>query len=188
MALSRSVRFANRIKAFWKFCLSFRKRDWVLRDYPVWIGEQELGPELESSRFKRHQYRASVVGWTLSAWGDSPTDAMDDLNTNFETAKAGKMREDQPLPRPGTHVPIEFSSQERVNLHPDLAQDFIQRVLELDWAWISDESSLWDFHADETNERLNAKIMDLYGVDVSDLESGKLSEIFDRIAGKEKAV
>ncbi|MGA9586626.1 MAG: hypothetical protein WBQ95_14935 [Terracidiphilus sp.] len=50
------------------------------------------------------------------------------------------------------------------------------------WAWISDESSLWDFHIDETNERMWAKILEVYGVDVSDIESARLSEIFNRIA------
>ena len=66
--------------------------------------------------------------------------------------------------------------------HPELAEDFVRRVLGLDWAWISDESSLWDFHTSETNELLCTKIMQVYGVDVSDIESGKLSEILDRIA------
>ena len=73
-------------------------------------------------------------------------------------------------------------------MHLDLAQDFIQRVLELDWAWTSDESSLWDFHTEETNDRLNAKIMGIYGVDVSDIKSGNLSEIFERIASKEQSL
>ena len=52
----------------------------------------------------------------------------------------------------------------------------------LDWAWISDESSLWDFHTDDTNEKLWAKILEVYGVDVSDIESARLSEILNRIA------
>ena len=46
--------------------------------------------------------------------------------------------------------------QERVNAHRDLADHFIQRVLGLEDAWISDESSLWDFHTDETNQHLRA--------------------------------
>jgi hypothetical protein len=51
----------------------------------------------------------------------------------------------------------------------------------VDWAWISDESSLWDFHEDETNESLTDKIRHIYGVDVSDISSGNLANIFDRI-------
>ena len=56
------------------------------------------------------------------------------------------------------------------------------RVLGLDSVWISDESSLWDFHTDETNENLANRIKDMYGADVSDISSGNLADIFDRIA------
>ena len=45
----------------------------------------------------------------------------------------------------------------------------------------SDESSLWDFHVESDNSRLNAKIMEVYGVDVSDIQSGRLAAIFERI-------
>jgi hypothetical protein len=55
-------------------------------------------------------------------------------------------------------------------------------VLNLDWAFISDESSLWDFHEAKTNEALIARIKEVYGVDVSDIESAKLPEILERIA------
>jgi hypothetical protein len=63
----------------------------------------------------------------------------------------------------------------------------VHRVLELKWAWISDESSLWDFHQDETNSALISRIKELYDVDVSDIQSARLSEILDRIAAKRKA-
>jgi len=154
----------------------------------VWIREQKPDPAFSAPRFKQSRYHASIIGWTLSGNGNSRAEAMDELNTNFEKAKAKKVEQGKPLPRPGTSVPIEFASQDRVNLHLDLAQDFIQRVLELDWAWTSDESSLWDFHTEETNDRLNAKIMGIYGVDVSDIKSGNLSEIFERIASKEQSL
>jgi len=108
---------------------------------------------------------------------------MRDLRAKFETAKM----QSKPLPRPGTRVAIEFASRQRVNTHQDLVEDFIRCVLDLDWAWISDESSLWDFHTEETNARLNDKIKEVYGVDVSDIESGRLSEILDRIATERAA-
>jgi hypothetical protein len=59
-------------------------------------------------------------------------------------------------------------------------------VLGLDWAWISDESSLWDFHHDETNDALISKIDEVYGVDVSDIQSARLTEILERIATRQK--
>lgn len=182
MALPHTVRFANKSRAFWKLLLSFRKRDWVLSDYPVWTREQEPDPEFTALRFKQHRYVASIVGWTLSGSGDSATEAMDNLKVNFETAKAERAREAKRSPRPGTRAPIEFASQAHVDLYPDLAQDFVRRVLELEWAWISDESCLWHFHTEETNDRLNVKIIEVYGVDVSDIESGRLADILDRIA------
>lgn len=90
------------------------------------------------------------------------------------------------MPRPGTHVPIEFAANERVEAHRALADDFINRVLELDWAWISDESSLWDFHENDTNEELCTRVKDVYGVDISEVKSARLCEIFERIAREDK--
>ncbi len=114
--------------------------------------------------------------------GDSREEALNNLRAKFLTRKAKLAEEKEPLPRPGTNVPIEFVSQKRVNAHPQLAQDFIQRVLELPWAFISDQSSLSDFHTEENNDAQFAKIREVYGVDVSDIESGNLYQILDRIA------
>ncbi len=72
-----------------------------------------------------------------------------------------------------------------MDANPELAEDFVRRVLNLDWAWISDESSLWDFHDSDDNQALIAKINEVYGVDISDIESAKLWQILDRIAASE---
>jgi hypothetical protein len=172
----------NQVSAFWKLCLSFRKHDWELNDYPISIRVQELDPEYTAPRFKQHRYIARVVNWTLCGSGDTGQEAIRDLATKFEAAKVERKRQGKRPPRPGTRVPVEFASQERVSAHQELADDFIRRVLELDGAWISDDSSLWDFHTNETNELLYARINEVYGVDVSDIESARLSEILDRIA------
>jgi hypothetical protein len=113
----------------------------------------------------------------MAGSADSRLGALEELRKNFERFRATKPN----LPRPGTKVPIEFATRERVDQHSDLAKDFIKRVLDPEWAWISDESSLWDFHGDETNESLTDKIQRIYGVDVSDISSGNLADIFDRI-------
>jgi hypothetical protein len=76
---------------------------------------------------------------------------------------------------------IEFASQDKVSTHPELTQDFVRRVLEVDDAWLSDESSLWDFHMEGNNDALFSRIEQIYGVDVSDIHSGNISEILDRI-------
>jgi hypothetical protein len=88
------------------------------------------------------------------------------------------------LPRPGTRVPIQFAASIRVNPHARLARDFAKRVLGVEWAWISDESSLSDFSSEGTNDPFVQQIRAVYGVDVSDIPSGNLADILDRIAQK----
>jgi hypothetical protein len=161
--------------------LSLRKRRWELDDYPVVMREQEVDPKYTGTRLKQWRYAASIVNWGLSGSGDTEQEALQVLKRNFTTAKLEKAKTGMSLPRPGIHVPIQFASQELVEAHSELAEDFAHRVLNLDWVWISDESSLWDFHGNDTNDMLTAKIKEVYGVDVSDIQSAKLSEIFERI-------
>jgi hypothetical protein len=172
----------NRVLAVWKLCASFRKRDWELRDYPVAVKEQAVEPAAEARRFKLRRYMAFIVNWGLAGDGDTEQDALRQLESVFGSVKAERKRTGERLPRPGITVPVQFAASERVSAHPELAADFTQRVLELQWAWISDESSLWDFHTNETNDALIAKVRQVYGVDVSDIKSARLWEIFDRIA------
>jgi len=103
------------------------------------------------------------------------------LRQNFESVKRRRKEEALPAIRPGTNWPLEFASQEKTATDESLSEDFIQKVLGLDWAWISDESSLWDFHTERTNDLLVAKISEVYDVDVSDIESARLGEILERI-------
>ncbi|MBB5316588.1 hypothetical protein [Tunturibacter empetritectus] len=117
----------------------------------------------------------------ITGSGDTPAAAKEKLKESFRTVRNRRLEDGKPLVRPGRSWPIEFASQEQVNKHEALGEDFIRRVLDLDWAWISDESSLWDFHAESDNSRLNSKIMEVYGVDVSDIQSGRLAAIFERI-------
>jgi hypothetical protein len=174
------VRLRDAIRRFWKWCRSFAKTDWELQDYPVSIKKQM--PDLNlPARFTQHQYWARVLAWHIGAGGASKGDALNALGEQFAKRKKDWLKDGKPLPRPGINVPIEFASQERVNAHTKLVEDFIHRVLGLPSAWISDESSLWDFHFEETNEALLAKIREIYGVNVSDIESARLSEIFERI-------
>jgi muramidase (phage lysozyme) len=67
-------------------------------------------------------------------------------------------------------------------MHPELKADFVRRVLDLSWAFLSDESSLNDFGPEKSNDFLVSKIREVYGVDVSDITSGNLAEIFERIS------
>jgi hypothetical protein len=188
-AMKKAVHIANQLRALWKLCLSYRKRDWELSDYPVVFRTQipDYASAYDSPRFKLHRYVASIVNWHITGCGDTREEALQELSSTFAVIKLRKKETENPLPRPGTRVPIEFAPQDRVNAHPALSEDFIHRVLELDSAWISDESSLWDFHTDETNDTYYTKIKNIYGVDVADIKSARLCEIFDCIAAAGKS-
>ena len=179
--------FRETLVASWKYCLSFRKGKWELSDYPVVIREQKMDLNLgfEAPRFEQQRYLARVVNWwALNGGGNTPREAMQDLAVHFEEMRSERERERKALPRPGTTVPIEFAPTEQVDADPDLKDDFIHRVLGLEWAFISDGSSLWDFHTGPSLDTFHIRIMELYGVDVSDVASGNVALILSRIAAK----
>jgi hypothetical protein len=154
------------------------KREWTLDDYPIRVWRRAVNERSHKSRLKPLQWSADVINWPgLSGSANSRPEALEELRKNFDRSKA----ERSSRPRPGTKVPIEFAASDRVGQHSELAKDFVKRVLDIDWAWISDESSLWDFHENETNESISDKIRLIYGVDVSDISSGNLADIFDKI-------
>lgn len=166
-------------RAAWKRLTSTFKSEWTIPDYP--INTQFHSPSEVSgvSRLKPIPWTAQVINWPgMSGGGNTRQEALEDLRHRFEQFKATNKE----LPGPGTKVPIQFAARTRVDRHAKLAKDFIERILGLEWAWISDESSLSDFHEEETDEALVQKIRTTYGVDVSDISSGNLAEIFDRIA------
>lgn len=151
--------------------------------------EHQIDPDYVGTRLKQHRYSVAIVNWwVIGGGGDTQQKALAELEKRFAAEKTERGKTATPLPRPGTHVPIEFASRQRVDAYPELAEDFIRRVLNLDWAWISDESSLWDFHSSDDNTALIAKIKEVYGVDVSDIASARLSEILERIAPNRESV
>lgn len=69
-----------------------------------------------------------------------------------------------------------------VDMYQTLADDFMKRILDLDSkeCLITDESSAFDF-VDFTEEELRRRILEAYNLDISDIKSGNLLEIFRRI-------
>jgi len=181
MSFSRTTRMRNRIFAAWKRLLSFRKPAWTVDDYPIRVMRREPDATFSAPRFSQHLYLAYIVNGAITGSGNTPTEAMACLRQNFESILQRRKEEALPAIRPGANWPIEFAAHEKVSADESLSEDFIQKVLGLNWAWISDESRLWDFHTEQTNELLVAKIREVYGVDVSDIESARLWEIFERI-------
>jgi hypothetical protein len=180
--MRRVRRIAWKTQAGWMRLVSFFKEEWTINDHPIRVRFQRPTERMDTARRKLIPWIADVVNWpAMSGKGSTRQEALDDMRGQFERFIATR----QPLPRPGIVVPLEFAASDRVGRHQELTKDFAQRVLDLEWVWISDASSLWDFHGDDTNERLIEKIRSVYGIDVSDIASRSLADIFDRISKRE---
>jgi hypothetical protein len=80
---------------------------------------------------------------------------------------------------------VVFVPTDRIDRHRELADDFVINVLEKDWAYISNESSLLDFHADMSDPTdLLERIRERYSLDVSDVPNFNIADILDRIAAE----
>lgn len=172
--------------ASWKFLLSFRKKKWRLEDYPILLRKQGdfSQPIGKAGRWTRHAYSAQIVNWTLSGSGETAQAAMESLGERFDRA-----RESGPsMPRPGTRVPLEFASQERIAANSALAVEFMQIVLGHNEAWITDESSLWDFTLEDSLDIYYARIRAVYGLDLSGIADESIAEILERIAESKQRV
>src|SRR5271155_1712532 len=153
MAYSRTTRMTNQMLAAWKWLLSFGKSQWTLNDYPIRVATQRPDPAFNTPRFSQHLYRAYIVNAAITGLGNTRDEAMAGLAQNFKSVWQRRKHEEKPAIRPGTNWPLEFASQEKVSCDEALSEEFIQKVLGLEWAWISDESSLWDFH---TNRQMTS--------------------------------
>lgn len=183
-AMRRSLSTKNwsaKLLARWKFLLSFLKSDWELSDYPVIVRRQEDGGAVwgDEVRLTTPAYVARVVNWTaLDGCGATRAEALADLDRRFKNACERRVAK----PRPGTHVPIEFASQDRIAARQALADEFVRDVLGVENAWLSDQSCLWHFALGGSLDEYYAKIMLFYGVDVRDVPDGNIAQILDRIA------
>jgi hypothetical protein len=172
MKLSRQ----NRARLAW--AASFFKRRWRFEDYPLDYIDQgqtfrDLPPRLQHKR-----WRVDLVNWfAVSGVGDTQEAALADAIQKFAAHEASGEK----MWRPGTGPGIVFASNESVNLYPDLQHHFINRVLGLPWAFLSDQSSLWDFHEEPDNSAINLKIGEIYGVDVAQIEDGNIAKILSKI-------
>ena len=75
-----------------------------------------------------------------------------------------------------------FASDKKISQYSNLQDQFALQILDINRWFVSDESSLWDFTTDDTLEPYYAKIRQVYGVDVSDIDEALLWKIFQRIA------
>lgn len=80
---------------------------------------------------------------------------------------------------------IELAPTTGIDMFWDIAVDFMERIFHFAPGeyLITDESSLWDFTGVDDMEiaDVHEKIQKIYDLDVSDLQSGNLLDIFLRI-------
>jgi hypothetical protein len=84
---------------------------------------------------------------------------------------------------------IEFAPTTGVDMFWEVAEGFMEQIFNLPPGeyLITDESSLWDFTGLDDMEMsdIYEKIHEAYNLDVSDIQTGNLLEIFMRIHRKE---
>ncbi len=168
-------------KAAWKFVRSFFKSDWELSDYPIRVKQFDPAPGPHGRSGPPFTWSAQVINWwVMAGHGYSRDEAMQNLVESFERRKAAS----ESVPRPGTKVPLTFASDDRIRQHEALATDFMDRILGLkhEECFVSDQSSLWNFHEQESNDFLYKRVLDVYGIDISDLEGAIIADILERIA------
>ena len=162
----------------WKWLASFARAQWRFADYPKQVYRIGTAPPggLWAARFLNWEGPRGV--------GATRDEALADLRRQFEEILSARRLRGEPLPRPGTSVPLRFAAQAKVGADPDLLRDFMVRVLGFSArtpVFVSDESSLHDFGGKPQVEEYRERIMALYGVDVSDLPGLLIADILARI-------
>jgi hypothetical protein len=172
------MKMSRKIRARLAWAASFLKRRWNFDDYPLdYVDQGECDPKLPE-RLRHKRWRADLINWpAVSGLGESKEEALADAKEKF----AARQASGEKMWRPGTGPGIVFADNQSVAEHAALRDHFIHNVLGLEWAWISDESSLWDFHEKADNSELYLKIGEVYGVDVSHVEGANLAAIFAEI-------
>lgn len=165
------MRITEQLQAIYKWLLSFLKPEWNINDYPLRF--REKGKDNPDSP----RWCAQIINWwVIAGLGETKPEAYKNLSESFEKAK--KFRKH--LPRPGVKVPLEFASGEELYKYRDVVSRIINEVLvEYDpkSVFISDGSNLWDFAMPNDISNYQVKIKEIFGVDVSHIESGNLVEI-----------
>jgi len=165
----------RRMKRAWCYLRSFFRRPWTFADYPVVVHRQEPGADGSAAP---PEYVAMIDGIILAGLGDTPESARAQLAERFEDYRAAH----DTLPRPGTQAPITFAPATRVEAHGALRDEFVERILRMEWAFMSDESSLTEFPEDV--DEYGRRIMLLYGVDIDQLPDRQIATVLDAIANR----
>ncbi len=165
----------ERTQIVWNWLLSFTKSQWKIVDYPVRVRKNGDTPEPDIA------FCAQILNWP-GPIGLGPTgkEAYNSLAQDLEEIRKHRER----MSRPGSHVPIEFASTDRVSSDEELLNDFIEQILGFtrsDPVFISDESTLDEFGDETRLAELRRRIKDVYGVEVTDIAGGNIADILELI-------
>lgn len=82
---------------------------------------------------------------------------------------------------------IECAPTSGIDMFQSIAEDFMKRILDLDYdeCLITDESSIFDF-VDCSEAEISKRILGTYDLDVSEIKTGNLLEIFRLIHKRER--
>jgi hypothetical protein len=176
-------RTSDILRVSWVWMLSFANAKRTIANYPLRFRHYDNSAYGGPARLRPVDWTVQVIRWTgMQGHGATKEEAMQNLRENFSRFE----ERGEPLPRPGSYKGIEFASSEKIERFPDIEKDFIAHILNVEWAWLTDESSLWDFSQDETLDEFYSCIRTRYAVDVSDIEGAKLVSIFERIDRTER--
>jgi hypothetical protein len=170
------------LKTIQKYLSSFFKKDWELYDYPLIYKNYEI-KENENPNPERFQPIASsiqIINWPqMSGNGVNQEEALENLKFAFKNYKQNNKK----LPRPGTKAPLFFAEHSEIEKYLDLVDDFLLKILGVDpkGAIVTDQSSLWDFHFENSNDPIYKKIKEIYNVDVSDIDKANIIKIVKKI-------
>jgi hypothetical protein len=174
---------APRIAFAW--AISFVKSDWPIESYPLRFRHFDHSGYTGPDRLRPVDWSVRVLRWTgMQGHGESRDAATANLRKNFSRYRLAG----EPLPRPGSYKAIEFAKSEKLEGYPEIEEDFVRHILDVEWAFLSDESSLWDFSSDDDLKELYERIRKRYGIDVSDIEGANLVATFDRIRRSSKRI
>ena len=176
IALMRSRRRWS-ARTAWKWLLSFSKREWELADYPVVV--RLTTSDYADVDVPANTWQAAVEQAWMYGYGETPDAARADLACRFAEYRAAEGRP----PRPGRQWPLRFAATDLIDRHRPMARELLRRLfdVDIDEGFVSDESSLWDFHGDASCDAYVARIEASYGVDVSDIEDLNLVRICETL-------
>ncbi|MCW3074538.1 MAG: hypothetical protein JWP69_1607 [Flaviaesturariibacter sp.] len=172
--------FLKQVQVLWKRLLSYRKKTWRIDDYPLAYRKQPMPADtLPEEGYKT--WLVQVIRWELMlGLGNTKEEAYHYLESSFN-----RYSQKKPAPRPGTKVPIEFASRDKIAALEEIAISFFDEILHLDYyeCLVTDESTLEDFrkHDDETFQLINA----FYHLNLDQSKDGNLVNILTQVSDRE---